>query len=176
MSWNIPSLQANSLNFSPVLKSVEAADRLEVMVNGDLVKTVNIIHKENQLILKQASTFSQMNHSLNFIDVDMSRWMRWIPPSHSLDISPHLFESELKHLKRILQCSLHCICNWDNSQPCWVNCKLPAWQCQLCMGTLLRMNWSWSICESVVCSAFKCNKRLWCSYWKMALMRAVFTL
>lgn len=59
-----PCLQSNSLNFSPVLECVEAADRPEVMVNGDLVKTVNIIHKVTQLILKQASTFSQMNHSL----------------------------------------------------------------------------------------------------------------
>lgn len=124
MAWNIPSLQSNSLNFSPVLECVEAADSPEVMVNRDLVKTVNIIHKVSQLILKQASTFSQMNHSLNFIDVSMSRWMRWIPPSHSLDTSPHLFENELKHLKRSLQCGLHCICNWDNNScPCWVRYK-----------------------------------------------------
>lgn len=90
MSWNIPSLQSNSLNFSPVLEWVEAADRPGVMVNGDLVKTVNIIRKVSQLVLKQASTFRQIYHSLNFIDVGMSRWMRWIPPSHSLDISCHL--------------------------------------------------------------------------------------
>lgn len=50
----------------------------------------------SQLILKQASTFSQMNHSLDSIDVDMSSWMRWILPLHSLDVFARLFQSELK--------------------------------------------------------------------------------
>lgn len=69
MPWNIPSLQSNSLNFSPVLDWVEAADRPGVVVNGDLVKTVNIVQKVSQLTLKQASTYSQMNHSVDSIDV-----------------------------------------------------------------------------------------------------------
>jgi len=100
MSCNIPSLQSNSLNFSAVLDWVEAADRPGVIVSRDLVKTVNIVQKVSQLILKQASPFSQMNHSLDSIDIDMSSWMRWIPLLHSLDVSAHLFESELKHFKK----------------------------------------------------------------------------
>lgn len=106
MSCNIPSLRSNSLNFSSVLDWVEAADRPGVTVNGDLVKTVNIVQKVSQLILKQASTFSQMNHSLDSIDVDMSSWMRWIPPLHSLDVSAHLFESELKFVVQIVSALL----------------------------------------------------------------------
>lgn len=104
----MPSLQSNSLNFSPVLEWIEAAERPGVIVNGDLVKTVNIVQKVSQLILKQASTFSQMNHSLDSIDVDMSGWMRWIPPLHSLDVSAHLFETELKpsEKKFVVQCAL----------------------------------------------------------------------
>lgn len=96
MSWNIPSLQSNPLNFSPVLEWVKAADRPGVIVNEDLVKTINTVQKMSQLILKQASTFSQMNHSLDSIDVDMSSWMRWILPLHSLDVFVRLFQSELK--------------------------------------------------------------------------------
>lgn len=92
MSWNIPSVQSNSLNFSPSLEGVEAADRPGVIVNGDLVKTVNVVQKVSQLVLKRASTFSQMNHPPDSIDVDMSSWMRWIPPLQSLDVSAYLFE------------------------------------------------------------------------------------
>lgn len=54
------------------------------------------VQKMSQLILKQGSTFSQMNHSLDSIDLDMSSWMRWILPLHSLDVFAHLFQSELK--------------------------------------------------------------------------------
>lgn len=139
MSRNIPSLQSNSLNFSPVLDWVEAADRPGVIVNGDLVKTVNIVQKVSQLILKQASTFSQMNHSLNSTDVDISSWMRWIPPLHSLDVSAHLFHSELKHLtkKLALQFALQLQLCLLRAQPYWDSCKSPAEHCQLHTWALL---------------------------------------
>lgn len=148
MSWNIPSLQSKSLNFSPVLHWIEAADRPGVIVNGDLVKTIDIVQKVSQLILKQASTFSQMSHSLDSIDVTMSSWLRRIPPFHSLDVSAHLrvnWSTSNRHLWCIL------------SQPYWISIKSPVWHCQLHTLTRLYMNSSWSIRESLVHSAFKCN-------------------